>query len=144
MSNEVIHIDIDRPEQDNGVETLGKLFVRQEGVTDPIFTCETLELPWKDNTRRISCIQSGTYVGRKVGPTRIPYPHIEIQNVSGRSGICIHAANFVSQLLGCVAVGDGLADINKDGQLDVINSRKTFEKLMEILPDEFLINIVRK
>lgn len=133
-------LEVIRKHPDNGIETLGKLYLSDDaGATH--FTCDTLELPYKDNKHKISCIPPGTYHCKKVGPSHIPYPHIAVQNVSGRDGICIHKANYVSDLLGCIGVGTGLADINKDGQLDIINSTKTFDALMLLLPDEFQLVI---
>lgn len=126
---------------DNGIETLGHFFFFANNNA-VLFKCETLELPYKDNRHGISCYPCGKYICKKVGPTeKIPYPHISITNVPNRDGICMHAANYVSQLRGCTATGDGLADINKDGQLDLINSKKTFEKLMSIVPDTFNLTV---
>ena len=123
---------------DNGTQTLGRL-------TFDGFSCDTLELPYKDNARRISCFPPGTYICKKVGATKaIPYPHISITNVPNRDGICIHKANYVSDLRGCIGVGNGLADLNKDGQLDIINSKKTFEAMMALLPSEFTLTVTDK
>lgn len=123
-------------EVDNGIETLGTFHYDN-------FKCDSLELPYKDNQRRVSCVPAGKYICKKVlASSHIPYTHIAITNVPNRDGICIHKANYVSDLLGCVGVGDGLKDINKDGQLDIINSKNTFDKLMLLLPDEFTLNII--
>ena len=57
----------------------------------------------------------------------------EIEKVSNRTGIRIHSANFYYQLNGCIALGVTPKDVNKDGQLDVLNSRNTikaFEQFM--------------
>lgn len=98
------------------------------------FKCFSLELPWKNNASNISCIPTGTYkVKYTFSPRFLKYTY-EILGVKGRSGIRIHSANFVSQLNGCIALGDKLLDINADGQLDTINSRKTisdFENFMD-------------
>ena len=125
---------------DNGIETLGSLAVI--GGDGILFTCVTLELPWKDNEMGISCIPKGIYHARKVkATTAIPYEHIYLMDVPHRSGICIHKANYVSQLQGCIAVGQDKADINKDGQLDVTKSGATFSKLMAIVPDKFEVEV---
>ena len=121
-------------ECDSGFETLGQLHV-DTGI-QVLFECFTLELPWKDNARQISCIPIGTYEWIKVGATAtIPYAHIAIQDVENRDGVCIHAANYYTQLRGCIAVGKKQIDINGDGQIDVTESKKTFEKMMSLLPD---------
>jgi hypothetical protein len=122
-------------------ETLGELeLIDVSGKK--IFECKTLELPEKNNQQRISCIPKGIYQCVKVAPTaNIPYIHISILSVPNRSGVCIHTANYVTQLLGCIAVGSDFRDINNDGKLDVINSTKTFKELMVLLPDGFELEI---
>ena len=55
--------------------------------------------------------------------------------------ILIHNANYVSQLMGCIAVGDAHVDINKDGLVDTTNSVATLKKIMAMLPDKFKITI---
>lgn len=44
-----------------------------------------------------------------------------------RAGIRIHPANFAKDLLGCVAPGMAVADIDHDGEYDVTSSRKAME-----------------
>lgn len=98
------------------------------------FKCFTLELPWKNNAKNISCIPKGTYKCRYTFSPRFLKYTYEVLNVPNRSGIRIHSANFVSQLNGCIALGSSLQDINNDGSLDTTNSRntiKSFEELME-------------
>lgn len=128
-------------QSDNGIETLGDmLIVSETGAT--VFKCETLELPYKDNQKMISCIPKGVYHCEKVGASaNIPYDHIAITNVPNRSGVCIHKANYVTQLRGCIAVGEKEVDINGDGTTDISNSGKTFQKLMSLLPDKFKLTI---
>lgn len=125
----------------NDKQTLGKAEVLSEANVI-YFKCETLELGWHNNKRQISCIPKGEYKCVKVGNTHnIPYPHISITNVLNRDGVCIHSANYYTQLLGCIAVGDSRIDLNKDGLMDIANSKKTFDKLMEQLPNEFNLTI---
>jgi len=121
-------------------ETIGQMVVIENQKA--IFTCDTLELPWLDNIRRKSRIYEGTFECVKVEATKaIPYEHIWIKNVLDRGGICIHVGNYATgkkvDILGCILVGSSHADINGDGQLDITNSRNTFNKLMAILPDSF-------
>lgn len=127
---------------DNGIETVGHV----EAVNDAgeKLTFQALELPWKDNHHDISCIPCRIYTVKKVGPSaNIPYDHLAIQDVPERSGVCIHAANYVSQLRGCVAVGMSLTDINGDGQLDTTSSKVALKKLMDFLPEESELIIVK-
>jgi hypothetical protein len=53
----------------------------------------------------------------------------------------IHSGNFHSEILGCILVGDKFKDINKDGQLDVANSKKTMVALFDMMPDKFKLEI---
>ncbi|MCK9370974.1 DUF5675 family protein [Candidatus Dojkabacteria bacterium] len=97
------------------------------------FSCKTLERPWKNNLPNISCIPKGVYNCKwSFSPKFLKYTY-EIQNVVGRSGIRIHSGNFFFDISGCVLLGDRYGDINADGRVDILNSRKTvkaFEKSM--------------
>lgn len=121
-------------------QTLGKMVVLNDSTE--VFNCFTIELPWENNERKISCIPTGEYNCFKRNATvSIPYQHILIVDVPGRDGICIHRANYYKQLKGCIAVGDKHVDINNDGELDVTNSKVTLDKLLGLLPDKFKIVI---
>ncbi|MGK9124586.1 hypothetical protein KXS16_04995 [Olivibacter jilunii] len=65
--------------------------------------CKTIELPWRNNKKRVSCIPAGTY--RLI--RRMHQKHgdqLAIPNVPGREAILIHPANFaLSELQGCIA-----------------------------------------
>lgn len=126
-------------EKEQLIETKGKL-------TFGNFSCPSLELAWKDNKKGISCIPIGTYKWRKRERTNnIPYTHVLIEGVPGRDGVCIHAANYAAgkkvQLKGCIAVGSGYSDLDKDGIDDIVNSKVTFDKLMSLLPERGDIEI---
>lgn len=65
--------------------------------------CHTIELPWKQNRRNISCIPEGRYEVRK-RYTAKRGEHLVVMNVKGRSGILFHPANEAAkELLGCIA-----------------------------------------
>ena len=126
-------------ESDDGTQTLGKLFINDiNGVT--LFSCKTLELPFKGNQKRISCIPKGKYnVKRRYS---LKYGnHFHILNVPNRDFILIHNANYWFQLLGCIAVGQAHIDLNKDGKKDVTNSKNTLLKLNEWLTNDFVLTI---
>lgn len=129
-------IEITRSPIDN--ETPGLFRVLNNDAT--VFSCDSLELPYINNEHGISCIPCGIYEWEKVPATaHIPYEHISIKNVPNRDGICIHIGNYAAgkkvDILGCVIVGDALKDVNGDGNLDIIDSKIVFEKLMAILPN---------
>lgn len=65
--------------------------------------CESIELPWKGNQRSVSCIPEGRYrLGLVTHPVK--GKQILVEEVPGRSGILIHAANdAVTELRGFIA-----------------------------------------
>lgn len=72
-------------------------------VWNGTLVCYTIELPWLENQRRISCIAEGEYVLQKRFSPKFKW-HIHLQNVPGRDFILIHPANDVKkELLGCIA-----------------------------------------
>ncbi|MFO7825431.1 MAG: DUF5675 family protein [Cyclobacterium sp.] len=121
--------DVQSPNQ-----TKGRLFVLDENGAI-VFFCFTLELPWKENQNFISCIPSGRYKVKKRYSKKYGW-HLHILGVPGRTWILIHEANFVRELLGCIAIGKNRADIDGDGLKDVTESVKTKQALLELLPDE--------
>lgn len=120
-----------------GSNTLGQIDVISDHG-DIVETYFSLELPWKDNKRRESCIPLGTYkVKKHVSPKFGKC--FWIQDVPNRSEILIHPANYRRQLLGCIAPGMNHADIDKDGELDVTSSRKAMSELLKFNIDEIEI-----
>jgi hypothetical protein len=130
----ILSVEINRINDDER-QTLGELHVI--GLD---FKCKTLELPYRDNQREISCIPCGTYIVNKRWSPKYGF-HFEVKDVPNRDYILIHSANFARQLRGCIAVGEAHVDIDQDGSKDVSNSKKTLQKLIEILPNEFKLKI---
>lgn len=98
--------------------TNGEIWLSDELV------CYSIELPWLDNLRNISCIPEGTYSLSKRYSKRFGW-HILIKNVPARSGILFHPANDArKELRGCIAPVSELTGISKGA-----NSRVAFEKL---------------
>lgn len=66
----------------------------------------TIERPWQDNARQVSCIPAGVYRlrWREAPWSRFPFA-FEVTNVPNRAGILIHSANLARQLQGCIAPG---------------------------------------
>jgi hypothetical protein len=128
-------------------ETLGSLYYKESML------CKTMELPWKNNQRSISCIPEGDYIVTKEPPISAndpsgrkerPYWHFRIHNVPGRSGVLIHKISYVSGLLGCIGVGKEFKDLNNDGVPDIIRSGEALQELVNILPDKFTLTIKKK
>lgn len=120
------------------IQTLGWLYVHNdEGETVGSFA--TLELPWKGNKTNISCIppapggyESYTLKWLEDSPS-FPYEHYLVKEVKGRTHIKIHRGNYYTQIEGCILVGTGHTDINKDGVADVIDSTYAMNQLVALL-----------
>ncbi|WP_196829479.1 DUF5675 family protein [Flavobacterium sp. CG_9.1] len=89
--------------------------------------CNAIELPWKKNETKVSCIPEGKYFIRKRYSNKFKW-HLEVMNVENRKFILIHPANnALAELNGCIAPvtqfsGPGLG----------IMSRKAFYKLKDM------------
>lgn len=127
-------VPIEDPKQTNGVAEV----VDADGNIIQEF--HTLELPYRDNQRRISCIPHGKYkcvkrVSQKYGH------HWHVLDVENRSLILIHSGNFHTHTLGCILVGFGTKDINNNGLCDVTRSIECMNWLRANMPDEFELEI---
>jgi len=125
--------------EDNGVQTLGRLFLF-DGL-DIEFECCTLELSDKNNQRNISCIPTGEY---KISPRKSAKygDHYLVENVMMRDYILIHEANYYTDLKGCIGIGENFYDINDDKNTDITSSRKTKRRLLEKAPNGFDLIII--
>ena len=120
-------------------QTLGILTIYDDH-NFPFWECRTLELPDLGNKSRISCIPIGEYEVIKRNSAKYG-DHFHILDVPNRSYILIHNANYVRQLLGCLAVGLSHTDIDGDGLRDVTRSKSTMKDLNRILPNRFKLKI---
>lgn len=107
----------------------------------------TLELPWKDNTPRLSCIPTGSYSAaiRQSPKFGLTY---HVKNVPGRSYILIHSGNFAgdreqglkTNVLGCILLGKKRGIIS--GQRAVLSSRSAVREFMKYMgKEDFILNI---
>tara|TARA_R110000737_G_scaffold331089_1_gene347125 strand:+ start:1636 stop:2040 length:405 start_codon:yes stop_codon:yes gene_type:complete len=124
---------------ENKKQTLGRLFVF-DGL-DVDFECCTLELPYKANTRNVSCIPTGEFnvvprTSKKFGD------HYEVKDVQLRKFILIHPANYYTELRGCIAIGHDFYDINGDGEHDLTYSRRTIKRLLAVAPEGLELIII--
>ncbi len=114
-----------------GKPTTGRFIMLEDGATREV--CKTLELPWANNAVGKSCIPTGNYrLGFLMSP-RFKRRMWRVMGVEGREGILIHAANFDRQLLGCIAPGLEIRDIDGDGRLDSARSRDGMGRILEAL-----------
>ena len=130
-------ICIERHETDDK-QTTGKMYVYKPNG-ELIFHSLTMELPWKQNMRRVSCIPAGRYpallhTSPKFGPS------IWIKEVDGRSEILIHKGNYHRDTLGCILPGKDFIDIDGDGHKDVTSSSKTMKVLLSAIKEHLTEN----
>ena len=82
--------------------TVGELFLNGERM------CDTLENPYINNERSISCIPEGEYKVRlrtaRESATR-DYLHLLVQDVPNRDYILFHRGNSAKDTSGCILVG---------------------------------------
>jgi hypothetical protein len=124
-----------RKYQDENI-TLGHMDIVDSNTSSIIYSCPTLELPWNDNKRNISCVPFGIYDIHLEYSNAFDEDLWELKGVEGRSEVKIHVANYVTQLRGCIAPGLRHADINSDGVIDVSSSRKALESIHKAMGSE--------
>lgn len=133
---------IERTKEDN-TETIGEKSRVEDDNGANLFSFISLERPWKNNEHKISRIVPGRYFYKKILATNhIPYEHLLLDNVTGRDGICVHRLNLFSESLGCIGVGSELKDINNDGEDDILHSKDTLTKILSLLPEQGIIDII--
>lgn len=100
----------------------------------------TVERPWVGNTPFESCIPEGVYrLSKRESPvvTRTTNGEYnvgwEVTDVENREHIMFHPANWPSDVEGCIGVG---FDYNYLSRLAVIQSRKAFKCMMNIMSEE--------
>jgi hypothetical protein len=64
----------------------------------------TLELPWKDNVKEISCIPKGIYICKAWRSPRFGDVFM-VDHVPDRAAILIHAGNSAADTRGCILPG---------------------------------------
>jgi hypothetical protein len=90
--------------------------------------CNTIELPWKNNETKVSCIPEGKYFIKKRYSRKFQW-HLEVIDVKNRKLILFHPANnAVKEINGCIAPvkkisGPGLG----------LQSRLAFAKLKNLV-----------
>lgn len=69
----------------------------------------TLEPPWKNNRKLISCIPLGKYFCKSERHPRFGQTWL-VTDVPGRSAIYFHVGNFRNETEGCILVGESVGD----------------------------------
>lgn len=96
--------------------------------------CHTLECPWLDNARNISCIPDGVYDVIRYKSQRFG-DNFRFVYVPNRTGILIHPGNSLKDTQGCILPGlDSYGD-------NVVKSKDAMYRLLSVLPDKFKLTI---
>lgn len=126
-----------------------KTFIIQRALMSPsstvgVMSCGgdlmggTLELPWMNNMRNVSCIPVGVYNAfyRDDGANG---PCYELRDVPGRGHIQIHAGNTVRDIEGCILLGA----LSPYPEVGVWNSRTHLGRFLELADGDEIRVIVR-
>lgn len=113
-----------------------------DNKNQPLFSSLTLERGWRNNQKNVSCLPKGVYPVVLENSPRFGQKLWEIKETGERSECKFHASNYWTELNGCIAPGRRPTDMNKDGYLDVTDSKKTladFHKALEPYTEAILI-----
>lgn len=129
-------VEILRRETSNEDGTFGVLSINKK-----IF-CLTLEPPWRDNKKSISCIPAGTYIAKRImspshGDT------FRVMNVPNRQYINFHPGNLMEHTEGCILLGESVVKL-KSVDRGIANSGKTFKDFMTLMENEQEFNLIIK
>jgi len=124
--------------------TLGRLLT-EDG--EPFYDLVTIELPWRNNARQISCIPRGEYKVTKTRSPRFGDCYL-VEEVPGRNHILFHHGNFAGQSdlgqrtdsNGCILLGYKHGVLQ--GQNAVLSSRLArtfFETTLDFEPFKLVI-----
>ena len=102
-------------------------------IYGPGYCAMTLELPWNNNRRNISCVPTGQYLLEPFSSDAHPDTYklwtMSHQEVPGRTDILIHVGNTINDTAGCVLVGYGL------GTSGITSSRLAMQGLRDAIVD---------
>ncbi len=90
----------------------------------------TLEEPWRDNQKSVSCIPIGSYICKRVRSPKFGNT-FEVTNVQGRSHILFHKGNTLDDTEGCILVGEEFSGTYDRPRIS--SSERGFLEFMQLL-----------
>ena len=129
-------LDLIRVSTDEHVGTFGVLQWRDQAAPFAV----SLEDPWRDNQKNVSCIPTGVYQAASFdSPTH--GPTWQIMDVPNRTYILLHKGNTHVNTQGCVLVAENYTFL--DGIPGVGGSKRGFDEFMRFTRNmiAFEINI---
>jgi len=100
--------------------------------------CVTMENPWWNNQRSVSCIPFGIYQCQRIISPRFGET-FEVKDVHDRSHIIFHKGNHVDDTRGCILLGSYFDEVNNE--VWIKNSSAAFKKFMDLLEGEDVFNL---
>jgi hypothetical protein len=101
----------------------------------------SLERPWKNNERGVSCIPAGVYECRRVTSPKFG-DTFEVTGVAGRSEILIHKGNIDDDTHGCILIGEAFNPVlSKPGITDSGHALAELMTLMR-MTDRFALSVI--
>jgi len=92
----------------------------------------TVERPWLNNAKNVSCIPEGVYVCGHRKYHAGGYDAIEVKNVPDRTYIMCHIGNYVRNSNGCILINREHGATGS-GEWCGVNSTKAFNRFMSLL-----------
>ena len=90
----------------------------------------TLEQPWRNNSRFVSCIPADTYTCVEYTSSKFPNTY-EVTGVMERSSILLHKGNYVDDTGGCILVAEKFEVFGNEAV--IADSRGGFNDLREVV-----------
>lgn len=118
---------------ENGAGTFGVLII------DGLPRLVTLELPWHDNERDISCIPVGNYMMKRFR-SDVHGETWEVADVPDRGIILLHVANTIFDLKGCIGIATLFG--TQENTYGIQGSRSGMGTLRSLLGDADNVPIV--
>lgn len=106
-----------------------------------VLVCKTIELPWRDNAPRVSCVPEGRYLLRRRHSAKFGW-HYELVDVPGRHLILIHKGNdALQELQGCIAPVMQHTGMGR-GTMSGVAFMRLRQKIYEALSQRGLVHLV--
>lgn len=118
----MLTLNLDRDDW-NDERVLGDI---RNAASGEIVVPDTLELPWKDNTKGESCIPLGSYLCVLKYSPEHGCNLYWITGVEDREDVEIHWGNYPSNSLGCVLVGQAREANAIDHSRDAYNNMMSY------------------
>lgn len=98
----------------------------------------TVERPWLNNQKGISCIPGGSYTCRRVDSPKFGNT-FEVVNVRDRSEILFHKGNVGDDSHGCIIIGEQFESLS--GKVAVLSSAKGFSEFLDRLKNRVFFTL---